>query len=190
MIICFCLYCRQRHSYARKLRHITAQAAAHRASLGHHSTQLVSTTPNPSVSVPKGTDNFQKSQPVLHHRHSAGRHKNNGSSASSTSSVHRIIGFWYLQPHVFQRCTLTSSEIYVRSARMLTDHFLVFQSSWFASAQYWCVSLDIVFVSELFSGNFLHAISYLWNVTRAKIACSTTASIKLLSERGLLASLP
>lgn len=41
MIICFCLYCRQRHSYARKLRHITAQAAAHRASLGHHSTQKV-----------------------------------------------------------------------------------------------------------------------------------------------------
>ncbi|PIO64106.1 cadherin domain protein [Teladorsagia circumcincta] len=41
LILCLCLYCRQRHSYARKLQHITAQAAAHHASLSRQPTQKI-----------------------------------------------------------------------------------------------------------------------------------------------------
>ncbi|WKY03404.1 hypothetical protein Q1695_004835 [Nippostrongylus brasiliensis] len=41
LVVCLSLFCRQRHSYARKLRHITAQAAAHHASLSRQPTQKV-----------------------------------------------------------------------------------------------------------------------------------------------------
>ncbi|EYC39761.1 hypothetical protein Y032_0641g1021 [Ancylostoma ceylanicum] len=41
LIICICLYCRQRHSYARKLRHITNQATVHNISVSRQPTQKV-----------------------------------------------------------------------------------------------------------------------------------------------------
>ncbi|VDO44710.1 unnamed protein product [Haemonchus placei] len=41
LMLCICLYCRQRHSYARKLRHIAAQAAAHHASISRQPTQKI-----------------------------------------------------------------------------------------------------------------------------------------------------
>ncbi|VDM83155.1 unnamed protein product [Strongylus vulgaris] len=41
LVLCICLYCRQRHSYGRKLRQITNQANVHNVSISRQPTQKI-----------------------------------------------------------------------------------------------------------------------------------------------------